>query len=78
VDFVNRNSKKLQKLGLKGKNESSPQYVHIAEFSSIFKVWKINNVLTYGLMAHVTLVLIIWNYLISSKDYWFFFFSIRS
>ncbi len=30
---------------------------------------KINNVLTYGSMAHVTLVLMIWSYLSSSKDY---------
>ncbi len=32
VHFVGRNSKKLQKLGLKGKNQLHPQFVHIANF----------------------------------------------
>jgi len=32
VDFVAGNSNKLQKLGLEGKNQFNPQYVHIIEF----------------------------------------------
>jgi len=42
VDFVAGNSNKLQKLGLEGKNQLSPQCVHIAEvrkIKSVFHTW---------------------------------------
>jgi aconitase A len=38
VDFVAGNSNKLQKLGLEGKNQLSPQCVHIAEVRKIKSV----------------------------------------
>jgi hypothetical protein len=38
VDFVPGNSNKLQKLGLEGKNQFSPQCVHIIKFRYVENV----------------------------------------